>query len=182
MATTFYISSRDIGVVDVGSFLARLARGAAATGIQLATVAGGTWVSFGLWATPPLAAFTLSGVVTMNLRGLESSTQANVGLGLRVYRWSPEAGIGPQLVQISNATELTTAEVLRTGTGTPPSTVFNHGDVLVFEPGLIAAGGTMAGNRTGTLFFDGPTAGASGDSHVTITENVTLHRRVRSTT
>lgn len=181
MATTLYLRAANMAA-SPATRLSSTLRGASATTVTGTTTSGGTWISLGHWATRALEAFTLSGSISMNLRGDESNTQANAGLGLRVYKWTASGGLGSQLVQINNTTELGTSEAVRTGSGTPTSTSFAAGDLLVVEVGIIAAGGTMGANRTVTLYIDGPTASASGDSYFTITENILLRDRARATT
>lgn len=156
-----------------------VARGGTATSVAGTTISSGTWISLGYWATPPLVGFTFSGSTSMNLRGDESNAQANAGLGARFYRWVRGTGIGASLLNLASATELGTAEGAQTASGTPTSTVFANGDALVVEVGITNVG-TMGNNRTVTFYFNGPTAGASGDSYVTLTENLVFQRRARN--
>lgn len=181
MPTTFYLRSSNIAI-NVYNDLAALERGPSTTTLSANTVSGGTWQSIAFWATKPLQAFTLSGTITMNFWGQESANQANCSLGLRVYRWIQSSQtLSASLGQATNTTELSAAQIqVRTATVTPTSTAFQDGDVLVLEAGLVNVG-TMGAGQSGTLYFDGPTASASGDSFVTINENVLFHRRVVTT-
>lgn len=181
MPTTFYPRDLQIGIATYGNGAvgeyAEIYRGAAAQSVTGNTTAGGTWISLGYWTTKPLVGFSLSGTVSVNLRGLESNTQANASLGVRIYRWiNSTKTLSASLGQASSTTELTTTQATRTATVTPTTTTFVNGDAIVFEVGIINIG-TMGGGRTVTFFYNGPTAGASGDSFFTINPTVTAQRR-----
>jgi hypothetical protein len=184
MATTFYPSSFSIGIATYGNGAtgktALFERGASAASIAGTTTSGGTWISLGYFASQPLVEFSLSGTVTCNLRGAESSTQANASLGVRIYKWTKAAGLGASLGQASATVELGTTEGAVAATVTPTTTEFLSGDALVFEVGIINIG-SMGNNRTVTFYFNGPTAAASGDSYITITPSVILQRRLTFT-
>lgn len=184
MPTTFYPRAQQIGLATYGNGangeLAALSRGATSTQASVNTTAGGTWISLGFYATPPLQSFSLSGTVSVNLRGLESNAQANASLGLRIYRLSAAGVLSASLGQASSTVELGTAEAARTASVTPTTTTFNNGDSLVFEIGAINIG-TMGGGRSVTFFYNGPTAGASGDSFVTINPTITMKQRTAIT-
>lgn len=185
MATTFHLRMANIGISpygDVNSFggLLDTQRGASATQSSSTSVASATWVSIRYFISRPLAAFSLSGAITCNLRGSEAANQANASLGVRVYKWNPTTGLSASLGQASATVELGTTEGVVTASVTPTTTAFADGECLVFEVGAINIG-TMGGGRLVSLFHDGPTAGASGDSYITITPNVTPQRRVTLT-
>jgi hypothetical protein len=183
MPTTLYLRNATIGI-DTPSFntaLGDVNRGASVTQTNVETVAGATWISILNFATLPLdEAFTLSGQITCNLRGLESNGQANASLGVRFYKWTRADGVGAQIAQASSTVELATSEAARTATVTPPSTSFAIGDALIMEVGAINIG-AMGGGRGVTFYYNGPTAGASGDSYVTIAENLKFLHRVAVT-
>lgn len=178
MATTFYLRDANIGLGAYNDLLT-VNRGNAAANVSGTTTSGGTWISLGYWSTKPLLAFSLSGTVSFNLRGLESNAQANASLGMRIYKYSAGA-LSSSLGQASATVELGTAEGAVTGSVTPTTTTFANGDILVVEIGIINIG-TMGSNRTVTLYYNGPTAAASGDSYFTITPTVTQHRRLQLT-
>lgn len=175
MATTFYLNSATI----IGRLASYNSRGSA-TATLSGTTNGSTWIFLGSWVTKPLEAFTLSGNVIMNVWGFESANQANASLGMRIYRYIPSTNsISGLIGQASSAVELATnpAGSVRTGTLiSPPSTVFNSGDMIWIEMGIVNVG-TMGTGQTVTLQYSGPTAGVSGDSYFTITENVKLKNR-----
>lgn len=180
MATTLYLTNDTVGIATYNE-LARPRRGNVSTSVSGTTTSGGTWINLNWFATPPLEPFSFSGTTTFNLRGLESNAQANASLGARFYRWNPSAGLSASLFQLSAATELGTAEGAVTATGTPTTATFASGDILVIEIGIINIG-TMGSNRTVTFFYDGPTAGASGDSYVTLNPNLIFKNNVRNVT
>lgn len=179
MSTTFYIKNDSIGLGTYNKLSSPLRSGDAATSVTGTTTSGGTWISLGYWATKPLVAFSLSGTVSFNFRAAESNAQANASLGMRIYKYSNGA-LGSSLGQASATTELGTSEAVITGSVTPTTTTFNAGDILVVEIGIINIG-TMGNARTVTFYYDGPIAGASGDSYFTITPTITRQRRVQNT-
>jgi len=156
-----------------------LSRGAAATSVATATVAGttpGVEVSTGgsvpdSWLSPPVdAGFTLSGTITFNLRALESAAAANVAINCKIERIGPDGAVISTIVTTARTTELGTSQAAANFTATPTSTTMAKGDRLrmtVFGDDA----GTMGSGRTFTFFWNGPTAAASGDSYVTFTEN-----------
>lgn len=185
MPTTFYPRNAQIGVATYGNGAvgeaALLGRGPSVSTLVGTTVGSATWVSLGYYATQPLEAFTLAGSISCNLRGAEDNNQANASLGVRFYKWTRAGGLGAQIAQASATVELSVnTETAVTATVTPTSTAFVAGDILVMEVGIINIG-TMGANRGVTFYYDGPTAGASGDSYITINETVKLSRRITIT-
>lgn len=178
MATTLYFRNLLTGLDPLYSELLTLERGGGNTFISGSTVSGATWVSLGFWMTSPLVAFTFAGSASMNLRGYESNNQANAGLGARFYKWVRGTGVGASVLNLASTVELSTSEGVQTASGTPTSTAFASGDALVIELGIVNVG-TMGSARTVWFYFNGPTAGASGDSYITITENLVFQRRAR---
>lgn len=178
MATTLYFRNILTGLDPTYNELMTLERGGVATSTAGTTTSGGTWISLGYWTTTPLVNFTFSGSVTANLRADESNNLANAGIGARFYKWVRGTGIGSSVLSLATGTELGTTESARSITGTPTSTAFADGDSLVIEVGITNVG-TMGNARTVNFYFNGPTAGASGDSYVTLTENLVFQRRAR---
>jgi hypothetical protein len=178
MATTFYLRNNDIGINSYR--LNTLERGASVTTLTINTTSGGTDISGGFWATKPLIGFTLSGSVTISTRASESNGQANAGMRYRLYKWSPSGGLSAALLTLTQGAELTTTNATVSLTGTPTSTVFANGDVLVVEVAITNVG-TMGSGRTVNVTYNGATANASGDSFFTITENVLQKQRVTTT-
>lgn len=179
MATTFYLRNLKSGVFNYDQM--RLERGAASTTLTINTSANSTYVSGKIWATKPLVGFTLSGSISVRVRAVESATQANSGIRVIVYKWNYDNGLSSALLTLSQGTELGTTEADVDLTGTPTSTTFANGDVLVVEVGITNVGGNMGGGRTVDVTYNGATGSAAGDAYITINENVTLHRRFRNT-
>lgn len=181
MPTTLYPRLNEIGIATYGNGTQGSAwlmtRGTSASTLTATTTTGGTWITIGYFSTPPLEKFTFSGSISCNLRGLESNNLANASLGARFYKWTRAGGLGAQLIQASATLELGTAEGAVTASATAPNTEFLHGDVLVVEIGAINIG-TMGSGRTVSFVFNGPTAGASGDSYITVAPTLVRHRRL----
>jgi len=180
MATVYYLTNKNIGISSTINRVLTLERGTGVTTTSGTTIASGTWISLGYWATKPLLTFTLSGSVSFNLRGQESNAQANASLGMRIYKYSA-GSLSASLGQASATVELGTSETVVTASVTPTSTSFVNGDILVVEIGIINIG-SMGGNRSVDLFFNGTTAANSGDSYFTITENTIYQQRTQLTT
>jgi hypothetical protein len=179
MPTTFYLRNADIGVNNY--MLGALQRGASVTTLTINTTSGGTDISGGFFATAPLAAFTLSGSVTVSCRASESNNTANSGMRYRLYKWSPSGGLSSALLTLTQGAELTTTNSTVSLSGTPTSTAFANGDVLVVEVAITNVGGTMGSGRTVDVTYNGATANATGDSFFTINENVVLKQRATAT-
>lgn len=147
---------------------------ASATEIQCTTAtSGGTVLE---WISPqsPAGGWTLSGTVTFNLWAFESSTPANAGMRVRLFKRTAagsvtEIGGGP----FDKGTELPTAVAVQNWTGTPTSTAFAEDDRLIVRA-YVTNIGTMGGSRNVTLDYNGGTAAADGDTWVQLTENVTF--------
>ena len=186
MATTFYLRNLDIAVNSYEYM--DFARGASSTTFSISTIAGssstnGTENVTGLFfATRPLKGFTLSGTVTLNVRARESAAQANASVRCWIRKWSPSTGLGSRVLTLTQQAELTTSDATVNLTGTPTSTTFADGDILILETGITNWGGTMtAVNRFVEYSINGATAAAAGDSYVTITEDVIFRDKIRIT-
>lgn len=170
--------------IDPGAELEKLAsptRGAAAVskvtntaagptaGVQVTNGAGGTAIA---WLSAPLDAVTIAGTVTFNVRMAESAAQANTGAQVKIERCNGAGVVQSTIVNSEQGTELTTSESARNWTATPTSTALSAGDRIKITVLGNDAGGNMGSGRTFTLWYDGPTAGASGDSYVTFTESL----------
>ena len=195
MATTLYFRALSSNASDrwmVGARWASLAagalvdwearsllttRGAAASSLSASTVAGPTngieiKNSFPvLWLSPSLSAdATIAGSITFNLRALESNALANAAINCAVYRVSGATGAFTLIHKTVRTTELGTGETAANFAETPAAGVTVHrGDRILCVP-FIDDAGTMATGYTASLYYDGPTAAASGDSYVTFSE------------
>lgn len=141
----------------------------------------GTATSF---VTYPLASeVTISGSVSYNLWGYESSMSANAAIGMRLFVLRR---LDASLVEIGkgyNTTELGTSPAVRTGSFTPTSTTCYIGDRLVAMPYFDDASGVNMGSPYNLYFdFSGPTASADGDSYFSTTETLSFDSSYTATT
>lgn len=126
------------------------------------------------WISPPLAAaVTISGTLTFNICGLESSAMANAGLGVVVQRVDNVGTVVSTIADSVQLSELATGNSRRTWTATPTSTAMAKGDRFRIRVYFDDAGGTMATGYTLTLTYDGTNA-ALGDSNVDFAETLTF--------
>ena len=131
------------------------------------------------WFSPALSAnVTISGPITPNLWGLESSTGCHAGFRYEVLKWSRLAGgivLSLGKSADNGGTEWGTSAAVRTGpTLTPAATNFYSGDrivIVLFNDD--ASGQTQASGCSWTLDYGGP-AGADGDSYFQFSENMTF--------
>jgi hypothetical protein len=155
------------------------ARGSGVIGSQATTVASDTaGIATNASGTPcyisyPLsAAATISGTITFNLWGLESSMNANAGFNVRVYKCDKQ-GVMTLIVESAKGVELGTVDAVNNWTATPTSTSMAVGDRFVVFTGIKNVG-TMGGSFTCTMNYNGTTAAASGDTYVQFNENLTF--------
>lgn len=140
------------------------------TGVQLKSA--GTSL---IWVTEPLDAVTISGTITANVWGLESSMNANAGFEVKVHRCSSlDGGKLALIADVEFGTELGTAAGVQNWTLAPTSTAIGSQERLGIEVFTNDAGGTMASGFTITLDADGSTGGVDGDTWVEFTEAVTI--------
>lgn len=158
----------------------RLSRGTpvADTAVSNTVAGAGQAILFGTqataWITPPLdRGVTISGTITANIWGVESSMSANVQMACRVWRITSAGAVfneSTPFFDTSTFAELPTTIAAQNFTQTPISTACNKGDRLLIAPYAFAIG-TMGSGFTTSMTYDGPTAAASGDSYVTFTED-----------
>lgn len=142
---------------------------AGGTAIDATTTAAGTTKIY--WLTEPLLeAVTISGTVTIQLRGLQGNVDANACLGAIIERTD---NAGTPISTIINdtvpnpAVELATAGVSYVDTYTPTSTTFNVGDRIKLTV-QFRNFGTM-GAFTATFNFDAQTL--ANAPYITFTED-----------
>lgn len=187
MATQLFL--RDRGTSAVGRYRDLMTtRGPVAISMTCDTTASGTQIQFGVgnvsgagafaleWISgrSPVGGWTLSGTVTFNIWGLENSMSANIGLRARLFKITAagsesEIGGGP----FDDGVEMGTSSAAMNWTGTPSSTAFSEDDRLIVRI-YITNIGTMGGGFNGQMVYNGPTAAASGDSYIQLTETVTF--------
>jgi hypothetical protein len=157
-------------------------RGAAATTATAASIAGTTvgieFVSGALaleWITEPLSAdFTITGTITGNLWGFESTMNDNTAINFVVDKIDGASGAVTQIAKSARVTELAiSTAAVNNFTVTPTSTACKRGDRLRIRPFIDDAGASMIVGTT-TFSYNGPTAAAAGDSYVQFTENLTF--------
>src|SRR5262245_18498147 len=135
-----------------------------------------TFVAHVGWMSPPVtSSFTISGSITVNLYGSESSMNANATPEMIIYKVAPD-GTTTLIDDIELGTELGTTTALITGSHTPGAGVaMNAGDCLAFSLGYNdATATTMASGFTLQCVFDG-SAGATGDGFVQFTETFSIN-------
>lgn len=162
-------------------------RGAAPSSRTIAAVTGPTngieWngvtadtATAGFYVTPPLSApFTISGTITLNLRGSEAAMTQNAAINAVIEKISGADGSRTTIATTANTVELGTAESANNFNVTPTSTAMVRGDrirVVVYADDSAAA--TMASGGNLIFWLNGPTAAASGDSWIQFTENLTF--------
>lgn len=123
-----------------------------------------------VWISEPLDAdVTISGTITFNAWGLESSMSANFGLACRVHRLDNLGVLVSQIIDSPRNVELGTSAAVQNWTGSPTSTAMQKGDRLMVVYCFDEVG-TGASGFTATFNYDGPTAAANGDTYITFTE------------
>lgn len=154
------------------------ARGSGIATLTAPSVAGTTsgfeLVSNGqpiLFISPPIDQdVTIAGTITYNFWGLESSMNANAGIGCRVLKIDHATGVISVIAEPAPTLELGTSSAVNNYTGSPTSTDMVKGDRFALAPFFDDAGGTMASGFTLTFQFSAASAGVSGDSWVRFAE------------
>ena len=185
MPTTFYLRSTFSGIGGAGDrYLSqRSGRSPASTAITT-TVAGGTNITVTAtaggqalqWFTEPItAAITISGTVTVNIRGLESANTVNAGRGILIQRTDIFGVVQSTILADSTVpatiTEFTTTDAANgAATYTPTSTAMAVGERIKVTLKVRNVGTMAAG--TVTISYNGSASGASGDTYVRFTEDI----------
>lgn len=150
------------------------------------TISGLTAIVFGNSASagttitccvsPPVAHdFTLSGTVTFNYWANESGSTVGARILVRLYRLKPDGTLTAIVTDSAHASELPTTIAAQNWTATPTSTAMEKGDRLVLFTGLGQindAWTTLTSAVTVTHGDD--VGGATGDTWIQLTENVTF--------
>ena len=184
-ATTLYLQDT-VAAIDANSRDLTYGQGAAVVTYTKNTVAGavtpptaatqftdtaaGAVVS---WYTGPLDAITIAGNVVFNIWARESATQANATITAELLRANNAGSILSTIaVVVTTRAELGTTLAAQNWGKLPTSTTLVNGDRLVLRL-HIDDGNTVtmtANGRNVTATLGGPTAGASGDSWVKVSE------------
>lgn len=147
---------------------------ASGTNIQVTATGGGQAL---VWLSEPVTeAITISGTITVNIRGLESANAVNAGRGILIERANNAGTVQSTILAVtgvpSTITEFTTSDAANgAATFTPTSTAMAVGERIRITLSIRAAGGTM-GAGTATISYNGPTSGAAGDTWVRFTEDI----------
>lgn len=146
---------------------------ASGTNIVVTQTAGGTALS---WWYRVGAAITISGLVGVNVRGLESNALANAGAGILIERYNAAATtlvstIVADTTIPATISEYTTADAVKTTSFTPTSTAIAAGEWIKVTL-KVRNVGTMATGYTVTNTYNGPTSGAAGDTFISFTETL----------
>lgn len=179
MATSFYLRQANTGS---GKRIASLLRGTGSVDLNGVTDPPAGDQLIARFTSRPLVGFTLSGNVAVNVWAYEDLSTTNSAVRCIVKKMNTSLVLSGNIAVVTS-TELGTksAHVSLTNT-TPTSTVVANGEYLVFEVYASPTGGSPATGRIVTLSYDSPAAGATGDSYVTLFENITLKDRFRATT
>lgn len=185
MATNFFMRSLASTLGGTGQLAMLQKRGRASATAITATTSGGTNIPITqtsggtaiTWFSEPIAAaVTISGTVTVNIRGLEAANTVNAGAGVLIERTNNAGVVQSSIVAVTGVpatiTEYSTTDAAKTGTYTPTSTAMAVGERIKVTISVRNVG-TMGANTTGvTNSYDGPAAAAAGDTYVTFTEDI----------
>lgn len=128
------------------------------------------------WASPSLAAMTVSGALTLQLTGSESSTTANSTLTAEVLRLSAVGAVLSVIAPAQRAhVELGTSTVIINWSSATSVTNLNSGDRIGIRVYVDdALGLTQSSGKVVTLRFNGPNPNVSGDSWLDIQQTISL--------
>jgi len=146
---------------------------ASGTNITCTASAGGQALS---WFSEPITeAITISGTVTVNIRGLESANAVNAGRGILIERTNNAGTVQSTIVADSTVpatiTEYTTADAANgAATYTPTSTAMAVGERIKVTLKVRNVGTMGAGTVTNS--HNGPASAAAGDTWVRFNENI----------
>jgi hypothetical protein len=183
VATTLYPTSTASDLGGAGQKALSASRGLASTSAVTNTTASGTNIQVTdtaggqvlTWFSVQVQAVTISGTVTVNVRGKESANTANAGAGILIERCDALGNVISAILNDvtvpSTITEYSTSDAAKNGTYTPTSTALADGDRIKMTLKVRNAG-TMGGSQTVTNTYSGPTAAAAGDTFVTFTETI----------
>jgi hypothetical protein len=180
MATDFFLRGTTSSVGGAGDRILSQRRGRAASTAGTSATAGGTNIQVTIslggqalqWFSEPITeTVTISGTVTPNIRGNESANTVNAGAGVLIERCNNAGAVQSTIVADTVVgAEYGTSDAARTANLTPTSTAMAVGERIKVTL-KVRNVGTMA---AGTVFnsYNGPAAGASGDTYVRFAENI----------
>jgi len=184
MPTDFFLRSLASGLGGAGQRALSQRRGrasstvittttASGTNIQVTATAGGQALT---WFSEPFTAdITISGTVTVNIRGLENANTTNAGRGILIERTNNAGTVLSEILSDrtvpTTITEFTTSDAANgAATYTPTSTAMVAGDRIKVTLKIRNVGTMGAG--TATISHDGAAVNAAGDTYVRFTENI----------
>lgn len=183
MASSFFLRSLSSTLGGAGQLALSQMRGRASTTAITTTTAGGTNIPVTqtaggqalTWFSEPITeAITISGTVTVNVRGLESANTVNAGAGILIERTNNAGVVQSSIVAVTGIpttiTEFGTTDAAKTGTYTATSTAMAVGERIKVTLSIRNVGTMAAG--TATISYNGPAAAAAGDNYVTVTQNI----------
>lgn len=186
MPTDFFLRSTASGLGGAGQRALSQRRGRVSATVVTSTTAGGTNIVVTAtgggqaltWFSEPITeAITISGTVTVNIRGLEAANTVNAGRGILIERTNNAGTVQSTIVADSTVpaviSEYTTTDAANgAATYTPTSTNMAVGERIKITL-KVRNVGTMAANASGvTNSHDGPAAGAAGDTWVRFNEDI----------
>ena len=175
------------GVEPTSSLVIRKLETARGSGVvnEVATSIGGPTGGLSLrgaatvddvWLSDALSAnVTISGTITFNLWGSESSMSANACFQVKVLRLDNTGAYVSLIANSERGTELATSNAANNWTVTATSTNMVKGDRIAIYVGWNdATSVNMGSGFTLTYYWNGTTAAASGDSYVQFNETLTF--------
>lgn len=184
MPTDFFLRSSASGLGGAGQRRLSQRRGRASATVVTTTVASGTNIQVTAtaggqaltWFSEPITeAITISGTVTVNIRGRESANTVNAGRGILIERTNNAGVVQSSIVAVTGVpatiTEFTTSDAPNgTATYTPTSTAMAVGERIKVTLSIRNFGTMGAG--TATISHDGPASAAAGDTWVRFNEDI----------
>lgn len=135
-----------------------------------AEITGGTTRE---WLSPSIDGdYTISGSITFNIRCEESAMTTNAGVRAILERVGPDGFIVSTIVDSAQGLEVDTAEAAQNWSVTPTSTSVTKGDRIRLRILVNSYAGTLATGDTFAVYVAGPTANATGDTYITLTETI----------
>jgi hypothetical protein len=186
MPTDFFLRSAASGLGGAGQRRLSQRRGRASATFITSTTAGGTNIittataggqALSWFSEPVTEAITISGTITVNIRGLEAANSVNAGRGILIERCN-NAGVVQSTILVDSTVPATITEYTTTdaangaATYTATSTAMAVGERIKVTL-KVRNVGTMGANASGvTNSHDGPAAGAAGDTWVRFTQDI----------
>lgn len=187
MPTDFFLRSDGSTTLFSGQRRLSERRGRASATFVTSTTAGGTNIICTAqaggqalsWLSEPITqAITISGTITVNIRGLEAANTVNAGRGILIER-ADSGGTNVLSTILADSTvpatisEYTTTDAANAAaTYTPTSTAMAVGERIKVTL-KVRNVGTMGANTTGvTNSHDGPASGVAGDTWVRFNEDI----------